>query len=82
MSLGGDSEEKGDYTGGDSPPWRVSGLSHILGIPVLGSNTGKTSPLASWRATETNRKAVGSLDSTCQDHTSAGLLMRQGERVD
>ena len=44
MPLGGDSEEKGDYTGGD-PPWRVSGLSHTLGTPVLMSDTGKVRPL-------------------------------------
>ena len=43
VPLGGDSEEKGDYTS-RYPPWGVSGLSNILGAPALGSDTGKTSP--------------------------------------
>lgn len=40
----GNSEEKGSYMG-RNPPWVVSGLSHILGTPTLGSYKGKTSPL-------------------------------------
>ena len=32
--LGGNSEEKRDYTGRD-PSWGKSGLSHILGAPLL-----------------------------------------------
>ena len=43
-ALGGDSEEKGEYTGRDLP-WGVSGESHRLGALVLGSYTGKMSPL-------------------------------------
>ena len=42
VSLGGDSEEKGDSICGD-PPWGVSGLNHTLGVPALGSATGKMS---------------------------------------
>lgn len=51
--LGGDLEEKGDFTGGDLS-WEVSGSSHILG-----SDTGKTNALgwldrlAGWTAGET-----------------------------
>lgn len=41
---GRDSEDKEEYKGGD-PPWGVSILSHILGIPVLGSDIRKMSPL-------------------------------------
>ena len=44
VPLGGDSEEKGDYTSRDSP-WGVSVSSHILGAPVLGSKPGKTRSL-------------------------------------
>ena len=44
LLLGGDSEDEGDYMGGD-PPWGVSGLSHILGASALGSDTRKMSPL-------------------------------------
>ena len=44
MPLGRDSEEKVDYVGGD-PPWGESHLMHILGVPNLGYNTRKTSPL-------------------------------------
>ena len=37
---GEDSEEKGDYMGGDLP-WGVSSLRHILGAPDLRSDKGK-----------------------------------------
>lgn len=51
MPLGGDSEQKGDYTGGDLP-CVVSGESPRLDIPFLGPCTGEMSPLvwlgASW----------------------------------
>ena len=46
MPLGGDSEEVGGYRGG-GPPLEMRGLSHMLGVPALGSNTRKTS-LLSW----------------------------------
>ena len=39
----GDSEEKGEYMGRDQP-WGVSSLNHILRAPVLGLDTGETSP--------------------------------------
>lgn len=41
VSQGGDSKEKGDHKGRD-PPCGVSHLSHILGTPVLRSDTEKT----------------------------------------
>ena len=44
LLLGEDSEEKGDYMGGDLS-WRVSGSSHILAISALGRNKGKLRPL-------------------------------------
>ena len=43
VPLGGDSEEKGDYTG-RYPPWGISSLSHTLGAQVLGTDTRKMSP--------------------------------------
>ena len=44
VPLGGDSEKKGDYKGGDLP-WKVNCSNHILGTPALGSDKGKLSPL-------------------------------------
>lgn len=35
---------------------------HISGITVLVPNTGKTSPFAGWRGSETIRRAVASMD--------------------
>ena len=61
--LGGDLEEKGDFTDGDLS-WEVSSSSNILG-----SDTGKTSALGwldrltGWTADETYRRAMGSPDS-------------------
>lgn len=43
MSLGANSEEKGDYIDGDTL-WGVSGLSLILGSPDLALYTENTSP--------------------------------------
>ena len=42
VPLGEDSEEKGDYTGRDSP-WGQGSLRQILGSPALGSDTRKMS---------------------------------------
>ena len=44
---GGSSEKRGDEMDGDLPGG-VSSLKDILGIPVLGSRTDKTSPLGWW----------------------------------
>lgn len=41
--------------------------------PVLGSYTERQALLAAWRATGTNKRPVGSLNSTHEEHTSAGL---------
>lgn len=41
VPQGGDKQKEG------YPPWGVSSLNHILGSPVLGSNTRKMS-LLSW----------------------------------
>ena len=75
--LGGDSEEKGDYTAGHQP-WGVSGLSQILDAPVLGSYTGKTSTLGRLENSKTNRRALGSLDLTCKECTLTRFLPKQG----
>ena len=66
--LGGDSEEKEEYTGRE-PPW---------GASVLGPTQGRQAPLSGWRATRSNRRAVGTLDSTHEEGASAGLLPKQG----
>ena len=65
MPQGGDSTE--DKSG--DPPWEVSSLRHILGTPAHGSNIGKSSPLAGWKANETNRGTMGILDSACKELT-------------
>lgn len=41
--------------------------------------TGKMSPLAAWRMTSSNERAVGSLDAACEEHTHIGLPQRQGK---
>ena len=65
-------------------PWKVSGESHRLGTPVLGSHTGEQAPLAGQRASGTNRRTVGTLDSAREELSPTGLLLRQhgegGER--
>ena len=55
----------------------MSDLSHILGAPALGSDTGKLIALG-WRERETNRRAVGSLDPSCEESVYACLLLKQG----
>lgn len=56
---------------GRSPPWGVSGLSHILGTancsPENLTPGERQVPLAGWRAGGTNRMAVGSLDSALEE---------------
>lgn len=48
-------------------------------VPQSWSHTqGKQTPMAGWRTTWTNRRAVGSLDSAQEVHMSTGLLLRQG----
>lgn len=73
MSLGGDSEDRGNYTGKHT--WgsghRATDRMHQSWDPVKGRQAG-------WRTIGTNRKSVGSLDSTLEDHTCAGLPQRQG----
>lgn len=79
VPLGGDTEEKGYYIGGD-PLWGISIPSHLLGSPVLGSNTGKIVPTAGCRAGGTSRRAAGSSSSTCEDCTPVCLLLKQGQK--
>ena len=54
----------------------MSDLSRILGAPALGSDTGELVPLG-WGHSETNRRAVGSLDP-CEEHAYARFLLKQG----
>ena len=60
LCLWEESEEKRVYTGGNLP-WGVKSSSHILGAPVMGSNTEKRSPLADWRPDGISREACTSL---------------------
>lgn len=56
--------KRGDSTGRDLP-WGVSSANHRLGIPLLASYTGETSPsLAGWELLELTM-CCGNLDSAC-----------------
>lgn len=61
---------------GRDSPWKVSGESHRLGTPVLDSHTGEASPFCQ-RASGTNRRTVGTLDSAREELSSTGLRLRQ-----
>ena len=65
MSLEGGSAEKGDYTG-EHLPWGVNSEGSRFDAPVLGSYMGRQDPLAGWKMAGTNRRAVGSLDTSTQ----------------
>ena len=56
MPLGGDLEEKRQYTGWDTL-WGVSSLNHILGAQYWGPTQGGWAPFTGWKATGTNRRA-------------------------
>ena len=56
MPLGGDSEEKGDYTSGD-PPWGASSQATYRSPQSWGPTRERRAPLAGWRASGTNRRS-------------------------
>lgn len=58
VTDGEDAEENGEYMGGGSPSG-VSSLTYLFSSPSLRSYTGKMSPLAVWRTSETKSSAVG-----------------------
>ena len=66
--LGGDSEDKDDYTDGDLP-LGVSNVNHRSGTPTMGSNSNKIG----WRASGNNRRTMGSLDAACKECEHACL---------
>ena len=68
--LGEVSEEKGDYTGGDLPWEWVVQATYWAPWP-WGPTPGRQARLPGWRAGGTNRRAVGSLDATCEECTNA-----------
>lgn len=55
----------------------MSGWSHILAAPVLESDTGKKTTLAGWKASGTNGKVAGRLDSACEEPVCTGLIPKQ-----
>ena len=61
MPQGGDSTEDKSR----DPPWEV-------GTPPRESNIGKSSPLAGWKANETNTGTMGILDSACKELSKQG----------
>ena len=78
VSLGGDSEEKEDYTGG-CPHWGVSGINHRLDTSVLGSYEEETSPLIGGALGQTEGLWEAWTLLVRNMHTLAGPLGR-GER--
>ena len=48
-----------------------------MSTPALGSDTGKIGPFVGWRGSGTNRRAEGSLDSTCEEYACACLCQEQ-----
>lgn len=59
----------------------MNGSSHILGTPVLRSDTG-TCVFPGWRGGGTSRSAVGSLDSAQDEPVNACLLLNGVDKVD
>lgn len=80
VPLGGDTEEK-DYMGED-PPWGISTTSHLLGSPVLGSNTGRQLRQLPWLAVGLVGLAGGLLEALALHVRSAHqyLLLKQGQK--
>ena len=63
-------QRKGENT--QVTPALERGVRDKDGAPVLGSYMGEMSPLTGSRTRETNRRAVGSLDSTHEECAQAG----------
>lgn len=81
VPLREDPEEKEDYTGRD-PPWGAGGRVKYSMSQPWGQNTGKTSPLAGLKARKINRKVIGSLNFTTEEHAHACLHNRgRAERL-
>ena len=70
---------KSDHTSGHSS-WGVSGWSHRLDVPVLGSHTEGTSPCGCLENQWDWQKCWQSLDSTHEEYMGAGLSTDRAER--
>ena len=84
VPLGRDSEEKRDYIGGDAP-WEVSGSSHILSAPALGSDKEKTNPLGWSKGLWTNKRTVENRDSGQEEHANTcffALFLSKAKKAD
>ena len=79
VCMGGNSEERGDHMHGHSS-WGVSGLSHRLGIPVLGCYAKETSSLGHLENCWNRQKGWRSLDSTHEEWVGASLPPGRVER--
>lgn len=75
VSLQYDSEEKGEYMGGQLPS-RMKSESYRLDVPVWSPVQERRAPLAGWR----NNRVVRILDSTHEECTHTGLPLRQGRK--
>ena len=65
---------------GGYSPWGVSRLSHILGVPVLGSYTEETSPLGCLENQWDRQKCWQSQDSTREEYRATSLPADRVER--
>ena len=81
LLVGEDSEQKGDYMGGDLS-WGVSGSSHILSAQALGPNTGNTGSLCCLEAGATNKRAVGSLNLFIRSTYMFSCSQSRAEKLD
>lgn len=72
VHLAGNTEEEGN------PPWGMNGLSPILGTTALGSKPGRWVCLAGLKTSETSRRAVRNLDSSCEGWANTCLHPKQG----
>ena len=74
-------EKEGNYTDRD-PPWEVSSLSPYWAPQPWCPTLGRQIPLADCRTAGTNRRTVGSLDSTGGECTHDCILRNRTERPD
>ena len=67
-----------DYYMDCNPIFGMNNSSHILGAHPWSLTQGRWAHLTGWRASETNKRDVGNLDSTHEKHVHTYLLQKQG----
>ena len=76
VPLGGDSEEEG-ITWAEIFPGEQEVQTTYWARQPWGPTLERRAPLAGWRAGETNRRTVGSLDSAHDEGAHTCLLLKQ-----